>query len=249
VKRILSLFPAILIFTYCTTTYAVDDKNSEVIAKQIISLCHGKEVLLLGETHQNPMSQELFLSLVRNLLDQGKYVFVGLEISSDQQNNLDALLAGSTEDELQLYPAIDHIAYRNMLKHLGYCPKSLLTVAAIDAADTENNRDEIMARAIVNAVSSQKYTAIAVLVGNLHAIKKIKWHPESGASTRYLAERLVDKSIDVCSVMQEFSTKNAPVILSDQTPEKAAMSREIIKSTYHADDMTGDSVTDAIVVW
>jgi hypothetical protein len=106
-----------------------------------------------------------------------------------------------------------------------------------------------MARAILNAVSSQKYTAITVLVGNLHVIKKIKWHPESGIKSQYLAERLVDKGIDVCSVMQDFSTKDAPVVLSGQTPEKAAMSLEAIKSIYHAEDMTGDFITDAIVVW
>jgi len=249
VKRLLSLFTAILIILSCTPTYAVDNKNSEAIAKQLLGLCHRKQVFLLGETHQNPMSQELFLSLVRNLLGQGKHVFVGLEISSDQQSNLDALLAGSTGSELRLYPAIDHSAYRNMLKQLGDYPKSVLTVAAIDAAVRENNRDEIMARAIIDAVSSQKFTAITVLVGNLHAIKEIKWHPESAASTRYLAERLVEKGMDVCSVMQDFTTKDAPVILSGQTPEKAAMSLDIIKSTYHAEDMTGDSVTDAIVVW
>ncbi len=249
VKILLSLLSAILLIACSTTTYAEDDKSSEAIAKQLIGLCHGKQVLLLGETHQNPMSQELFLSLVRNLLGQGKHVFVGLEISSDQQSNLDSLLAGSTGDAPQLYPAIDHSAYRNMLKQLGHYPKSVLTVAAIDAAVRENNRDEMMARAIINAVSSKKFTAIAVLVGNLHAIKEIKWHPESAASTRYLAERLVEKGIDVCSVMQDFTTKDAPVVLSGQTPEKAAMLLEAIKSTYHAEDMTGDSVTDAIVVW
>jgi len=249
VKRIWSLCSAILIILYCTPTYAGDEKNSEAIAKQILGLCREKQVLLLGETHQNPMSQELFLSLVRNLQGQGKYVFVGLEISSDQQSNLDALLAGSTGSELQLYPAIDHSAYRNMLKQLGDYPKSVLTVAAIDAAVKENNRDEIMAGAIINAVSSKKFTAITVLVGNLHAIKDIKWHPESAASTRYLAERLVEKGIDVCSVMQDFTTKDVPVVLSGQTPEKAAMSLDIIKSTYHAEDMKGDYVADAIVVW
>jgi len=53
VKRIWSLCSAILFFSCCTTAYAVDEKNSEAIARQILGLCQGKQVLLLGETHSS----------------------------------------------------------------------------------------------------------------------------------------------------------------------------------------------------
>ncbi|MBB5349557.1 hypothetical protein JWG42_14425 [Desulfoprunum benzoelyticum] len=221
-------------------------------AKKILLPCQGKGVLVLGERHQHPESQELFLAMIENQIGQGRRVFVGLEISGDQQGNLDALLADpvSVKDDVQLYHAIDHPAYREMLRRLGRYAHAGVDVRAIDAAEEDKDRDVTMSRNVVAAVRSGKYDVVLVLVGNNHAIKKMKWHSDSGSSTRYLAERLVDDGLNVCSVMQRFTgQEGGPVVVSGRSLEKDALIMDLIRSIYHAEDMTGDGVADVVVGW
>ena len=81
----------------------------------------------------------------------------------------------------------------------------------------------------------------------------MKWHPDTGHNklgNQYLAGRLVQKGINVCSVIQDFSqlTDN-PKILTTISPEGSAAAMRAIGSTYHDDDMSGVDVADAVVVW
>ena len=91
------------------------------------------------------------------------------------------------------------------------------------------------------------------LVGNLHAIKRMKWHPDTGHSkmeNQYLAGRLVKKSINVCSVSQDFSrlTDN-PKLLTTKSQEGSDAAMRVIGSTFHDKGMSGVDVADAVVVW
>lgn len=226
--------------------------DTGTIAKEILVACQEKEVILLGESHQNPKSQKLFLSLVDDLASQGKRVFVGLEISREQQGNLDALLSdpGASNDRIILYHALDHKAYREMLTKLGFYARAGVDVRAVDATKEDKNRDVTMSRNIAAAVRSEKYDAVVMLVGNLHTIKKMRWHPDSGASSRYLAERLGDAGVDVCSVMQKFPVgKGTPVVFTGSSPKGAAIAMDVIRNTYHAEDMSGENVADIVVGW
>jgi len=232
--------------------HCTEKVGTGAIAKEILVACGGKKALLLGETHQNPPSQNLFLSLVDVQVSQGKRVFVGLEISGGQQGNLDALLADpkAAGGNITLYHALDHRAYREMLAQLGAYARAGVDVRAIDATDEDNDRDATMSRNVAAAVRSGEYDVVLVLVGNLHTIKRMKWHPDSGATSRYLAERLVGGGIDVCSVMQRFAgQESGPVVTSGCSTEKNVLAMDIIRNTYHAEDMTGDGVADVVVGW
>jgi len=192
--KIFSYFLFVLIYFLWSQSVALfaEEVDTGKIAAEILAACQGKRVILLGESHQNPESQALFLALVEERAGKGGDIFVGLEISGDQQDNLDALLADpvSAKDEIQLYHALDHKAYRAMLRRLGCYAHAGADVRAIDAAEEDKDRDVTMSRNVVAAVRSEEYDVVLVLVGNNHAIKKMMWHPNSGSSTKYLAERL-----------------------------------------------------------
>jgi hypothetical protein len=109
------------------------------IAQSISTLCQNKPIILVGETHQKPNSQKLFLDLVRHYGQGGSNVFVGLEIPADKQLNLEFSMLGAT-DFSYIHTIIDHPAYRDMIHSLGAMKKNI-TVKAIDAGDDEADRD------------------------------------------------------------------------------------------------------------
>ena len=59
-------------------------------------------------------------------------------------------------------------------------------------------RDQAMEASIRPAIHGKEYDEGIVLVGNLHAIKQMKWHPDTGNSkleNQYLAGRLATITI------------------------------------------------------
>jgi len=50
-------------------------------------------------------------------------------------------------------------------------------------------------------------------------------------------------SAEVCRV------GGGPVVISDRSPEKDILAMDVIRNTYHAEDMIGDEVTDVVVGW
>jgi len=62
------------------------------VASQIIDACQGKQLIVLGENHQQKNSTKLFVSLVRKFACQNKKIFVGLEIPRDRQEPLNNTL-------------------------------------------------------------------------------------------------------------------------------------------------------------
>ena len=73
---------------------------------------------------------------------------------------------------------------------------------------------------------------VLCLVGNLHAIKKIRW--ESGDHNPYLAERLVDEGYTVCSVFQLWD-KEGGGTLSPMTIDDVASMLDLL-SAYMPED-------------
>ena len=64
------------------------------IVSSIIELSEDSSVLILGEKHGNPESQKLTVALVKSLINQGNKVFLGLEIPSTSQDDLERVLVG-----------------------------------------------------------------------------------------------------------------------------------------------------------
>lgn len=219
------------------------------LAAEISNICQDKEVIILGEKHHHPSSQKLLLAIVNKWVNQDKNVFVGLEIPRDKQELLNSALSGNSLLAGTISPIIDHPAYREMLRELGSLP---VTVKAIDAAADDAGRDQAMEIAMLPVIQSNEYNQVLILVGNLHAIKLMKWHPNTGHSkleNQYLAGRLVQKGINVCSVVQDFSQHtDTPRILTTKSQKGSTAAKRVIESTYHDDDMSGENVADAVIV-
>ena len=64
------------------------------IVSSIIELSEDSSVLILGEKHRNPESPKLTVALVNSLIHQGNKVFLGLEIPSTSQDDLERVLVG-----------------------------------------------------------------------------------------------------------------------------------------------------------
>jgi hypothetical protein len=180
------------------------------ITADILTLCGNCQVLVLGETHQKPESPVLFIDLVTHLIAKGERVLVGLEVSADQQDALDAVMVGNRTPEGIAHPIIDSPAFQKMLVDLSELNRThglFITLAAIDARDHERVRDATMARHIGNHLASGQFDRIVVLVGNLHTIRKMHWTEDAGSQAPFLAERLVEAGVHVTSVMQELDAE------------------------------------------
>ncbi|MBE0616567.1 MAG: hypothetical protein IH608_01395, partial [Proteobacteria bacterium] len=81
-----------------------------------------------------------------------------------------------------------------------------VVVEGLDAGTGEAApRDEVMARRIQGALGSAGFDRIVVLVGNVHALKKIPWVSGAGDwPTEKLAGRLAAEGVPVVSVVQWF---------------------------------------------
>lgn len=186
------------------------------IAKQLSPLIGKHDILILGEKHGKQESTKLFTALTINIVETNTCIVVALEISSDQQSAIDRAMSGSgSVGGIKVSSIIDHPDYRQMLSELrdltveGRC----LKVVAVDGYAQKQSRDEWMAMNIEPLLEGK----VLFLVGNLHAIKKIRW--ESGKDDPFLAERLVRKDYSVCSVMQLWDGKGG---VSELTVDDAA---------------------------
>ena len=76
-------------------------------------------ITIIGETHKKPESVELFQSLVLDVIRDHHCIVIGLEIASDQQMILDAVMQGrASVNEISLWTPIDHPPYRRMIENL-----------------------------------------------------------------------------------------------------------------------------------
>lgn len=181
--------------------YAEDKSLADAFA----TLLRQTAVVILGETHHKPESPRLVADVVTAYLDAGGCLTVALEVASDQQAALDAGMRGEKPlSEVAIHPIIDHPPYREMLGRLrdlrqaGKC----LKVRAVDSPKEDPGpKDAWMAKEVHKLIASGP---VLVLVGNLHALKRIRW--ESGKDNPYLAERLARQETSVMSVLQEWES-------------------------------------------
>ena len=222
------------------------------LATQIIDACQEKQLIVLGENHQQKNSTKLLVSLVRKFACQNKKILVGLEIPRDRQEPLDNALHNPLPISEGIIPLIiDHADYHTMLHEL---QQLNIDIKAIDATEEENNREQAMFDFLIHVIASEKYDKILVLVGNLHAIKNVKWHPDTGhaeSDDQFFTGKLIQDGRNVCSVVQDFSPQETdnPRVLTTNSSEGAAGAMRTIRAVFHNDNMSGKDVADAVVVW
>ena len=224
----------------------------------IRELLRGKDVIIVGETHRRAESARLVTDTVAEYLRGGNCLTVGLEIPSHQQPILDRALKGEwiparfSVASIPLSSLIDHPGYRKMLASFrneiwkGKC----LKVRAIDMPQTVPvSRDEWMEKQIIGLMNG---TPILVLVGNYHAMKKVKWNsaPLAGES---LAKRLVDRGIKVASMLQYWEKKKCYLrsekIVDTERPESAEYVNQIAGAIHAETPDKASEVADGVIVW
>lgn len=169
-------------------------------AAALRSLFTSNPVWVIGERHRSAESHLLFFRLVRDALEAGERVLVGLEVPMDRQPQLDAVLAGRGGTVAPV--VIDCASYQDLLERLGALYRERpgsLEVRAIDAPwGSEIDRDVHMAAALQSARSG--WDRVLVLVGNLHAVR---WAPpRREPPTQRLAAHLARAGESVTSVLQ-----------------------------------------------
>jgi uncharacterized iron-regulated protein len=140
----------------------------------------GYDIVLMGTTHRQPAILGLMARLAPRLRDAG-VTHLALEISSDQQTQLDRFLAtGAGLESIRLHSAIDCPAYRQLLSQLQRLkPDQRPRVAAIDLPLASYggpfSRDEYMATSLASIVQSHPKTRILAMLGSLHVLRKLQW--------------------------------------------------------------------------
>lgn len=153
---------------------------------------------IIGETHKRPESFQLFQSIINDYLKKNKCLTVALEIASDQQSIIDQVIQGTARIvDTEISAPIDHPAFRTLINDLIEIQKGndCFKIVAIDAGlELKTDRDEWMAEELTKPIGK---TPILALLGSLHTLKKVEWHPEIAKLAPYVAEILVTKGYAV----------------------------------------------------
>jgi hypothetical protein len=175
---------------------SVEDTFSYVLGK-----FRTHDVVFLGTKHKQQRILEFIAELLPRLRDAG-VTHLGLEVSSNQQANIDRYLTDGTGlDNIRLHYALDCPAYRNLFKTtLDLRQTYSLEAVALDLPpalyQSRFNRDEWMAQSIRKIFEEDREAKVLVVVGNLHILKKIAWkeyRPTQRASLRrYLVDSMPD---------------------------------------------------------
>ena len=138
-------------------------------------------ITIIGETHKKAESVELFQNLALDVIRHYQCIVIGLEIGSDQQTILDAVMQGrASVNEIVLWPPLDHPPYRRMietfaeLKQRGQC---INVVGTDSGVNNDTDRDQWMA---LRLVEQGRDAPILVLLGALHTLKRVNWTVRTG---------------------------------------------------------------------
>lgn len=176
------------------------------------------DVVLLGTRHRQKRVLDFISGMLPGLCEAG-VSYLGLEISSDQQEYIDSYMKNGIDmDKINLHHSIDCPEYRDLLKLIRkFQQKKLLKAVALDLPislyESHWNRDEWMAKSISRLLNKEPDAKILVIVGNLHALKDIVWDEnvpnKSGVIRSYLFELNPDlKVFSICQCIDYVTNEN-----------------------------------------
>lgn len=140
------------------------------------------QIVLMGTIHQKPQILDLTARLLPQLTSAGA-THLALEVSSDQQRNIDRFLrTGMGLGDIQLHHAIDCPKYRWLFTILRMLPPGdRPEVVAIDLPPSRYSgpisRDAYMADGLAALLHAQPDAKVLAIVGSLHVLKKLDWLP------------------------------------------------------------------------
>jgi len=207
-------------------------------------------ITIIGEIHHHSNSTVWFLKEVSEHVGESKCLNVALEIGSDQQDTINKVLhAGIPVGDIHISSVIDHKSYRDMLSDFrkiinnGKC----LNIYAIDAPQNiKINRDQWMLKQI--KIIDEESIPMAILIGNLHALKEVKWYPYVHGEP-FLAARLQSDGFDVFSIIQHWPEGNCKTRSAKYDEDVQSALHSVLEPVAAYRPKTPSNVVNAALRW
>lgn len=216
-------------------------------------------ITIIGETHKKVESVELFQNLAIDVIKRYQCVVIGLEIASDQQTILDAVMQGSASvKEITLWPPIDHPPYRHMLENFAEAKRQgqCIKLIAIDSGvGNDVERDQWMALKLAEQAGDKPVLA---LLGALHTIQKITWIPAKDGHPPLVAQLLLAKGYQVKSYPQRWlepksctdgQHRVARFYRADHPKALTILNESLLSLIRTKPSTTADSVVNGVIAW
>jgi uncharacterized iron-regulated protein len=145
----------------------------------VLSKLKSHDIVFLGTRHQQPPILEFISDLIPKLKESG-VTHIGLEIASDQQDNINKFInIGNGLSDIQIHQQIDCPEYRNLFTVLrNIDPNKRSAPIALDLPKskyTESiSRDEWMAKSIERIFKKNPNAKMLIIIGSNHILKKIR---------------------------------------------------------------------------
>lgn len=234
---LLSLYPLLLLIFTIPVISKVAGAQDFNIHKDphsyVLQKLSSHDIVFLGTRHKREAILQFVSRLIPHLHKTGT-THIGLEIATDQQDNIERFLqTGNGFDEITIHPLIDCVEYRTLfttIRSLGKSKKP--TAVALDLPESmyqgNINRDEWMAKSIAKIFHLNSNAKVLVVVGNLHVLKKVEWKAQvqnpHGFIRSYLDKLMphrrmfsigqcIDESPKECNFTREFSKLEGAVAM------------------------------------
>jgi len=218
------------------------------------------DVVFLGTTHQQPRILGFISRLIPRLHESG-ITHIGLEISSDQQKNLDRFIkTGAGLSDIRIFQGIDCPEYRHVIDVIR---KNRLIPVALDLPKSKwrgkYTRDRWMAKRISETFQNNENAKMFVVVGNLHTLKQVDWIVPTikDQFIRYHLDRInprlslysvaesINESAENCDFQKWFGRDSGPVGI-----ETLVFDRKLgLTRTIAAKPMSAHEAVDAVIVF
>ena len=176
-----------------TEYYIYNDPQSYVLCK-----LKTYDIFLFGTRHKQPSILEFISGLTPKLKESG-VTHIGLEIASNQQDNINKFLNNATSlSDIQIHPQIDCPEYRNLFTLLRNLDSNQRpSPIAIDLPKSKYNesisRDEWMAQSIEKIFQQNPNEKMLIIIGNNNVLKKLDWQDYVPNPHRSIREYLSKK--------------------------------------------------------
>lgn len=240
----------LIISTFLIFVFTIQSSANE---QKIFSLLENSGVLIFGEKRGKPESARLVSDVVEAFTAMGNCVNVGLEISSEEQKNIDGFINGNTDiSNIRINTFVTHKEYRNMLrsfkdfKAAGRC----IRVFGVDVPDTVPIEKNVWMSRIINSLVGD--SPMLVLIGNRHTFKNVQWKNDENKKT-VLAQNLKSNGVNVGAVMQYWEKQDCISKIADfldtENPYTGVYVNDIIKPLSMKPPSQVSEITDGVIVW
>jgi len=207
-------------------------------------------ITIVGENHKHAESPEWFLRSVSEYVQDNRCLNVALEVSSDQQDNINEVMNENAPlSAIRISSIIDHETYREMFSGFSrlIAAGNCLKVYAVDAPQkVHESREEWMLKRIKEL--DDESAPWAILIGNLHALKQVNWYPDVHGKP-FLAELLQKDGYDVFSIIQDWTNQECTERSGKNVSDVREPLNHLLEPVAAYAPRHPKSAVDAAIIW